>query len=389
MKICKLVIHTILLLPGMASAQLDSEGSDGARPAFSWDTVPLYAHFGDRDGMSDDEVEFVASHYDFIVLEKAHGIAEHGDTEQGTIRDVARIKALNPNATVLFYWNLLLDYPMYSAAEQRRDKPSWFIHDADGRLDLKNPGPNALRRYDLSNPDWRSWWVSVAADMLEKGSMDGVFVDALPQVALKPAGNIEKWGAGKYAAVEQGIGETLAALKQAIGPDTTVIYNGIRSVPGGWTHGGLKYLDFADGTIIEHFNVLQSQGPEQIAQDIERMTRAGKAGKIVILKAFPGFLWIDAEAMKMPLETKLELARQRIVFPLAAFLIAAEEHSYFNYTWGYRADHGAYAWYPEYDRRLGPPNGDAVRDGYEYYREFERASVYLNIETKAARIDWR
>ncbi len=359
------------------------------RPNFSWDTVPLYAHFGDREGMNDEEVEFIASHYDFIVLEKAHGIEKYGYTEQGTIEDVARIKALNPQAKMLYYWNLLLDYPLYEASLTREDDQSWFIHGADGELDLKGTGPGALKKYDLSNEDWRHWWVSVAKDMLKRGSMDGVFIDALPQVALKPEAKKKDWGVEKYLAIEQGIGETLAELKREIGPDTTIIYNGIRSVPGGWEHGGTKYLEFTDGAIIEHFNVILSQEPEQIAEDIERMTRAGKDGKIVILKAFPGFLWIDKEDMKMPLSQKRTLARQRITFPLAAFLIAAQEHSYFNYTWGYRADHGAFEWYPEFDHKLGPPKGDAVRDGYEYRREFEHASVYINIESKQAEIDWR
>jgi len=358
------------------------------RPKFSWDTVPLYSHFGDREGMSDEEVEFIASHYDFIVLEKAHGMEKYGDTEQGTIEDVARIKALNPDAKMLYYWNLLLDYPLYEASKKRVDEPAWFIHTVDGELDLKGSGPNALKKYDLSNENWRHWWVSVATDMLERGSMDGVFIDALPQVALKPENQKRVWGDEKYLEIERGIGETLIALKQAIGPETTVIYNGIRSVPGGWEHGGMKYLEYADGAIIEHFNVILSQEPEQIAEDIERMTRAGKEGKIVILKAFPGFLWINKEDMAMPLEKKIKLARQRITFPLAAFLIAAQEHSYFNYTWGYRAEHGAFEWYPEFDRRLGPPRGDAVRDGYEYRREFEHASVHINIETKQAEIDW-
>ena len=358
------------------------------RPAFSWDTVPLYSHFGDREGMSDDEVEFIASHYDFIVLEKAHGMAKYGNTEEGTLEDVARIKVANPDATILYYWNLLLDYPMYAASDERDDDPSWFIHYKDGGLDRKGDGPNALRRYDLSNLDWRHWWVSHAADMLDRGSMDGVFLDALPQIALQPAANIEKWGVQKYAAIERGIGETMSELRNTVGPDKLLIYNGIRSVPGGWEHGGMKYLDYSDGTIIERFNVIASQEPEQIAEDIERMMQAGKAGKVVILKAFPGFLWIDNEAMKMPEAEKLRLAKERITFPLVAFLIAAQEYSYFNYTWGYRAEHGAHAWYPEYDQKLGSPKGDARQKGYEYWREFEFASVYINIETKEATIDW-
>ncbi len=362
---------------------------EAGRPPFSWDTVPLYAHFGATDGMSDTDVEFVATHYDFIALEKNHGASRYGTTEEGTIVDVARIKAINPDATVLFYWNLLLDYPIYTVSEQRDDDASWFIHDTDGNLDLKPSGRDGLRKYDLSNTDFQTWWTDTAADMLVRGSMDGVFIDALPQVSGKPKPNQKKWGLEKYEAIEKGIGETLDLLKQKIGPDTTVIYNGIRSVPGGWEHGGLKYLQHADGVIVEHFNAFKSRAPEQIAEDMDRMTEAGKQGKVVILKAFPGFSWIDKEMMLKPEAELLALAKHGITFPLAAFLIVAQERFYFNYTWGYRENHGAYAWYPQYDRRLGPPKGDARQDGYEYWREFEHASVYINIESKRATIDWR
>lgn len=38
--------------------------------------------------------------------------------------------------------------------------------------------------------------------------------------------------------------------------------------------------------------------------------------------------------------------------------------------------------------KLGPPKDDARQKGYEYWREFEHASVYINIETRQATIDW-
>jgi hypothetical protein len=120
----------VLSIPVTAQAVQYNEPSH--RPKFSWDTVPLYAHFGDREGMSDEEVEFIALHYDFIVLEKAHGMAKYAYTEQGTIEDVARIKAVNPQAKMLYYWNLLLDHPLYEASARREDHPSWFIHGLDG-----------------------------------------------------------------------------------------------------------------------------------------------------------------------------------------------------------------------------------------------------------------
>jgi hypothetical protein len=41
------------------------------------------------------------------------------------------------------------------------------------------------------------------------------------------------------------------------------------------------------------------------------------------------------------------------------------------------------------DRPLGPPLGAAKQTEWTYQREFVHASVFVNLETKTARIDWR
>ncbi|MBT7564566.1 MAG: hypothetical protein HN621_07745 [Porticoccaceae bacterium] len=375
-----IILLTCILLTASGSAE------EPFRPPFAWDTIPLYAHFGHSSGLSDEQVSFLASHYKFIVFEKNHGRDRYGYTEYGTLIDVARVKEIAPDATVLYYWNLLLDYPFYQSLITRPDNDKWFIHGLDGELDLKR---SHLKRYDLSNPDWQKWWVDEAVRMVAEGNMDGVFIDALPQIALKPKANISKWGLGKYIAVESAISETLKDLKHVLGEDKLVIINGIRSVPNGWGHGGLKYLDHADGVIVEHFNAFMSKAPAQLEQDIKRMSQATKAGKVVIFKAFPGFTWLEKDMMSKSYEELAALSRERITFPLAAYLIVAGRWSYFNYTWGYQGKHGPFEWYPEYDRALGRPMSDAIKSGPEYRREFEFVSVYLNIETKQARLVWR
>ncbi len=375
-----MVLLTGILLTNLGRAE------ESLRPPFTWDTIPLYAHFGHPSGLSDEQISFLAGHYKFIVFEKNHGRDRYGSTEHGTLIDVARVKQIAPDTTVLYYWNLLLDYPFYKSRKTRLKNDKWFIHRRDGELDLKQ---SHLKRYDLSNPDWREWWVADAARMVVQGNMDGVFVDALPQIALKPKANILKWGTEKYIAIESGIGETLKKLKQVLGEDKLVIINGIRSVPDGWQHGGLKYLDHADGVIVEHFDAFKSKAPAQLEQDIERMSQATKAGKVVIFKAFPGFTWLDKDMMDKSYDELVTLSRERITFPLAAYLIVAGRWSYFNYTWGYQNTHGPFEWYPEYDSALGRPLGDATKSGPEYRREFEFVSVYLNIETKQASLVWR
>jgi len=379
----KLYKHVLLIL----SVIFFNNAIAKSGPKFSWDNVPVYSHFGATGGMTDEEIAFIAKHYDFITLEKGHGGKLHGGvSEPQTFIDAAKIKAINPDARILFYWNMLLDYPMYQMSKQRKSSDDWFIHTVDGKLHTK--GKMALKRYDLSNTDWQNWWVNAAKEALDKSNMDGVFIDAIPQIGLKADARIKEWGEEKFNAIENGINQTLAKLQKALSADKTIIYNGIRSIPNGWQHGGNKYLAHTSGNIIEHFNVFQSQAPQQIAQDLEGMMQASKAGKITILKTWPGFTWLDKEMLKRPKAELQKIAREKITFPLAAFLIAAGEKSYFNYTWGYRENHGAYDWYPEFDKKLGAPLSDAVQEGFEYTREFKHASVYLNIKDKTAKIDW-
>jgi hypothetical protein len=45
--------------------------------------------------------------------------------------------------------------------------------------------------------------------------------------------------------------------------------------------------------------------------------------------------------------------------------------------------------YAELDRSLGPPKADAKWVGLTATREFAHASVWVDLTTKQARIDWR
>ena len=86
---------------------------------------------------------------------------------------------------------------------------------------------------------------------------------------------------------------------------------------------------------------------------------------------------------------KKKLAAENITFPLAAFLVGAQEHSYFIYNWGYRMRLGCLEWYPELDKQLGPPLADAKQTGWVLERDFEHAQVWIDLEAREARIEWR
>lgn len=350
-------------------------------PEFRWDHVPVCIHFGKRSALTDEELRFVASHSDLVCLEKGHGLETYGSTEKGIEHDAIKLKTLNPKMKVIFYWNTFLDYPLYEAHEVYDSHPEWWLKTMDGSLDLKQ---GITRRYDLSNPEVRDWWTDVAKKGVVEGSCDGVFMDAFPQIAARA--NIKLWGQAKYDSIQYGLITLINLTRQKLGEDKILLFNGIRNTKD--AHEGMEYLEYTDAAMIEHFGYFFSSAKEQMAEDIDCMIRAGKMGKIIVMKCWPGFAWIDEDLMKLPYNTLLSRARENITFPLACFLVAMQPYSYLCYSWGYRDIHGSLDWYPEFDKPLGKPKGDAIKNGWQYNREFEHCKVWLDLETKEARIEW-
>ena len=57
-----------------ARAAADGRGFPAFFPEFSWQTVPVYQMFGDKELLADAAVKEIASTSNFICIEKAHGI---------------------------------------------------------------------------------------------------------------------------------------------------------------------------------------------------------------------------------------------------------------------------------------------------------------------------
>ena len=364
------------------SAQKQNPQKQDHYPSFSWDTVPVGFHFGKRSALlTPEEAKFVATHASFICLEKGHAAGAFKYTETGIEQEARQLKKLNPEMKVIFYWNTFLDYPMFQAHQEYQQHPEWWLKKVDGELDLKK---ETMKRYDLSNPEVRDWWTDVAKKAVVEGSCDGVFMDAFPQIVTTR--NKKLWGDKKFNAIQQGLVDIIKETRAKLGDDKLIFYNGIRSTPK--SHIGNDFIKDTDAVMIEHFGHFHSNSKECMLADIQEMIKSGKQGKIVVVKAWPGFAWVDGEAMRKPLEEKRALAAKNITFPLAAFLVGAQEHAYFIYNWGYLSEMGCLDWYPELDKKLGPPLADAKQTGWVFERDFEHASVWVDLEKKEARIDW-
>ena len=366
-----IVIASLLLSPAAAL-----HAADGL-PPFSWDHVPVYAHVGkSADDFTPEQLDFLAKHFDFIAIEKSQAVRKRGSTEAGIAEAAQQIKWRKPGAKVLFYWNAFLDIRSYQAS---RDFP------AEGHLKDQRGRPVMVREtvptYDLSRADVREWWSDTAAKAVGEGGCDGIFADAL--LAATAAGRRKPLGDEKYDALNDGLVAMLQETRRKCGPEKLVIFNGLRG------NDGAQFLPLTSGAMIEHFGHFSGVGKEKMAEDIEAMRAAARAGKIVCLKGWPGFSWLDADMMKKPHDELVRLARECLTFPLACFLVAAEPQCYFCYTWGYSEEHGTFDWYPEFDKPLGPPLGEAKRTGWTYQREYTHASIFVDLETQTAHIDWK
>ena len=387
-------ITTLLAVLLSLAAQADTRGpntkpggaADPAHwPEFSWDKVPVCIHFGKKTApLTPDELRFVANASNLVCLEKAHGMGALGSTEKGTAHDAARLKALNPKLKVLFYWNTFLNYPLYDACATVKEHPDWLFRDRNGEPIYK---VGKLEQYNLLNAEFRAWWATVAGKAVKRYGCDGVFMDAVDQ-AKRTVWMNRGWGKGKEQQLTQAVIDMMRRARREMGDDAILLYNGLRSKPDGTT--GFDYLPHADGTMVEHFTAFASQSREAIARDIAAIQRAGKRGKLVVVKGWPDpeFNWTNARKMRMPPDQLKAEASRKITFSLACYLVAAQRHGYFCYSWGYRDTHGSLVDYSEFKRPLGPPLGEATRDGWVYTRSFRHVSVTVNIDTREATITW-
>ncbi|HUT60066.1 MAG TPA: putative glycoside hydrolase, partial [Phycisphaerae bacterium] len=350
--------------------------ADNGYPDFSWDHVPLYAHLSIQD-IEPDQYNFLADRFSVITF--TGGKVKHGSLEENIAAGASAVKQRHPNAKVLFYW----------CGSQKRgwkQQQSYDTFPDDGYL----PGERPF--FDLSRQDVRDWWSDGAAKAVQDYSCDGIFVDGAPTWRPESPWS-RQFGAEKAAVLDAGMVSMFKDAKKKMGSDKLIIFNALHGYDQKHPPMGERYLPVTDGAMIDDFDRaanINQQSTEYLANTLEAMRRAAQDGKIVVFKTWPGFTWwSDEEMMKKPHEEIYRVAKERITFPLACFLVAAEPNCYFCYTWGWLGEYGTFDWYSEFDKPLGPPKGEAIRKDWTYHREFAHASVFVDLEKRTAKIDWR
>jgi hypothetical protein len=145
--------------------------------------------------------------------------------------------------------------------------------------------------------------------------------------------------------------------------------------------------------MFEHYNS-ELTSKENLLKDWNDMLKNAKAGKISVFR-----IGVEHDRTGPGNENRDErfgnmtrLAREKLEFYLACYLIGAQPYSYFQYGWGWTLSDGSTVDFPELSKPLGAPKGPYTRidpEGCEFTREFEHASVRVNTETREGSIEWR
>jgi len=387
-----LAITAVLVVAVTASMAGEPElASESRLPEFSWDTLPLYIHIRKADAFTEEELKFLAS-FPLITLEKTTGVRSSGSTDHGTIDAAVAIKKLNPRAKVLFYRNVFVHYGGYSFDEKLKNIEKPFLVDKRGKTRLVR---GTHEGYDLSNPEVVDWWVDSATTVCNHRAIDGLFLDGNVKVLTSYlAGRLP---AGKKAATIEGYHELMKRTRSGLPKSNLMIANLIRAR---FPDSGLKYMNYFDGSYLEGFthSIGDVTEADYIAKGIEATQKAARDGKIIAMSFGLGESAAAADGID---DTRAKLnnlkgLEKRVDYLVGLFLVCAERHSYLCLHDGYAADTRrgrslSRVWlkrFPQYDKPLGPPCGPAGRKGYVFSRQFEHATVTLDLEKRDAEIVW-
>ncbi|MGJ8725718.1 MAG: putative glycoside hydrolase [Roseibacillus sp.] len=347
-------------------------------PEFSWEVTPRYFMFGDKNRLlSQKQVQFISEQTGFLCIEKSHGLGKLGAAELGAKHEAAAFKKVNPKAKVLFYFNAAYAWPYTSYNEiftkvglkkNPKLKETLVTHHKTGKLATRY----GAFCYDVLNPFFRKWWVETVAKGVRDSGCDGAFIDQMH-------GNVD-YRKDKREEIRVAMGEMMASLKEELGEDKILLAN------NAYNDSDQLVYEVSDAIMFENY-ARQRSSKENLLAAWEDMLRMAKDGKISVFRLGVEGTWRANLKPNMP-----KLSKEKLEFSHACYLIGAQPYSYFMYSWGWKLASGALVDYPELRKPLGPPKGAYERtspEGWEFTREYERASVWVNTETREAKITWR
>ncbi|WP_231690833.1 putative glycoside hydrolase [Aureliella helgolandensis] len=324
-----------------------------------------------------EQVRFIAERTGFLCIEKSHGMEELGAAELGAKHEAAAFKKIKSSVKVLFYFNAAYAWP-YTSYNRDFTKQRIDAHPELKKFLIPHPQTGRLADqygaycFDVLNSEFRDWWVETVAKGVEESGCDGTFIDQMHgNVKLRP---------DKGPEIAVAMGQMMAALKQRLGADKILLAN------NAYSSDAKHVYPVSDAVMFENYATVKSS-KESLLAEWAHMLRNAQEGKISVFR-----LGVEGTGRRNLKPNMPKLSQEKAEFALACYLIGAQPYSYFMYSWGWKLSSGALVDYPEFAKPLGPPKGAYNRttpDGWEFTRDFEHASVWVNTESRQAKITWR
>jgi len=380
-----------ILVPWAALHAAEAQPKETAQvlahlPAFSWDTVSRGLFMHKPTPWNDEDYARIARH-DFLQT----------DVNEKALTMATEVKKFNPSLIIVGYKNLVLHIegiadPLF------RDHPDWFLY-SNGKPELNGSGRNKRPLYDLRKAEVREYWIQDVERTLKMPIFDGIFFDAYAKVV-------------DYAAVKRATGQDpptdfIAAYHQMMDEHLKRSGNCGKIRIGNFLRADkeasaipevMKYLDGSYLEWFDHHGKLPPQihsYEEYLAAGIQAVQQVAQAGKLIVMHleaADDKDIKVTADGADPAAPDASSTRYNNFEYKLAMFLICAERYSYFQYQGAYKVTEDFQAWapdFPEFKKPLGPPQGPAVKNGFTYTREFQYASVWLDLTKRQGRITWK
>lgn len=308
----------------------------------------------------DDELAaFIASHFNLV------------DFDFGATIGFEKIKALNPNVTMVGYRDIMAMHTWYEDWSEVNSHEDWFLHDVNGnRVMSAGYGWYAM---DVGNAGWRSHYADfVKAKLAAYPMVDGIFADDVWDARYLDWGMLSVPLADIPLAVRTNWNSNMAGMiqyvKNALGDKLLIIntaeYNG-------------DFLQYCDGQMIEGFVHASWEGLYDYSQDpiydIGILERLSASGKIVMANS-------GANIPENPSTSDIEQTHKVMLYCLSGFLLGHSGNANFGFQCLHTDYTGDRGYWEEMDAPIGVPTGAKYNiQGDLWTRDFTNGKVFLNV----------
>ena len=366
-----------------------------------WDTVSsmLYGHGHSPAVLNETSLTFLSDHYKMVTFANCYG-TDNGTQEEGVLAAAAFLKAKNPSIRVIFYFKSWLASQLAkcsSATATWQAHPEWRLKDDYGNV----YDPEFL---DVANPNASSFWhdhlAKLAKQRLANGqlALDGFFIDGMENTPSNPFKNMSQ---ARYLSLLADKASIVARLQDTIAPDGQfALTNGLD------TRWSADHFAAAGAAMIDHFAILQFVNkttgellPEAMAELLFEVVPL-LGNRTIQVKGWPGPIIKQRDVWPRSWpgpRTPAEYQHQALLQfnnALSYFLLIAEDNFWWGYSWFWdMLDIEPYdpdstvppGFYPELECQLGAPLAAAkMVANWTYVREFEHATVYVDLTSRAS-----